>query len=411
MSRNILICIGAIILAALVVWVGVSVNVQAAEKKEPIRIGVTVEQTGPLGVHGKPLIRGIEACVHKVNKEGGVLGRPVEAIILDDKSSPAEAIKNVRDLIYTRKVDFIVQGINSASSLGVSEVCRTAKIPVLCNGTTEAVTLEKGHRYVFRAIMSSTGQSYGAAWYIHKHWPDKKNFYIIAHDFEFGHRVSADFWRHMQKLNPSAVLVGESWVKLTEMDYSPHIAKLRGAKPEIALTVWAAASTFVKQAKPSGVYDEIQLVTSAWQLGELVSWPKADVPVGAILGGTPWYGINNPENTTFVNLMKELHNLAPTDCEYFSYISTMFGIEAVRKAGTTNKEKIVDALEGLTLNTPVGKVTIRPFDHQSTHAYYMGRVNWSDKYGYGIIENPERIPVEEVLPSKAQVEAARKATK
>ena len=411
MSRTSLICMTAVILSLGMVFVGVTATVQAATKAEPIKIGVTVEQTGPMGMHGKPLIRGVQAYIHRVNKSGGVLGRPVEAIILDDKSSPAEAIKNVRDLIYNNKVDFIVQGINSASSLGVSEICRTAKVPIFCNGTTEAVTTEKGHRYVFRAIMSSTGQSYGAAWYIHKHWPDRKKFYILAHDFEFGRRVSSDFWKHMQKLNPNATLVGDSWIKLTEMDYSPYIAKLRGAKPEIALTVLAAASTFVKQAVPAGVYKEMQVVTSAWQLGELVSWPKSDVPVGAILAGTPWYGINNPENTAFVGLIKELFNTTPVDCDYYTYISTMFGLEAVRKAGTTDKEKIVDALEGLTLDTPVGKVTLRDFDHQSTHAYYMGRVAWSDKYGYGIIENPEQIPAADVLPTKAEVEAARKAAK
>jgi branched-chain amino acid transport system substrate-binding protein len=209
-------------------------------------------------------------------------------------------------------------------------------------------------------------------------------------------------------LNPNAVLVGESFVKITETDYSPYIAKLKGAKPDIAFTAWAAASSFVKQAKPAGVFDEIQVVNPAWVLGELVSWPKEDVPKGAILGGTPWYAINNPENAAFVDIIKNLFKLAPTDCEYFTYISTMFGLEAIKKAGTADKEKIVSVLEGLTLNTPVGKVTLRDFDHQSTYPFFLGRAAWSDQYGYGILENVERFSVEDALPTKAAVEAARK---
>lgn len=386
---------------------GVSYRTYSGRKKEPVRLGVTLDQTGPFGVHGEPLIRGITACIQRVNKTGGVLGRPVETIILDEKSSPEQAVKNARDLIYTKNVDLIIEGINSAACQAASEVCKSAKVPLLINGQPTPLT----HRYVFRAIATSAAQSYGCAWYINKYWPDKKKIYVLAHDYLFGRWVSGDFMKRLQKFNPNTVLIGESWVKVGETDYSPYIARLRSVKPDVAFTPWAAASTFVRQATPTGVFKEVQVITPSWVLGELMDWPKADIPEGMVMDGTPWYAIDTPENSAFVNMIKELYNRPPNSCEYFGYVSTLFAIEAIKKAKTTNKEKIVDALEGLTLSTPVGPVTIRDFDHQSTYPYFLGRVTWSDKYGHGIIEGVERISAEKFLPTKAEVEAARKESK
>jgi branched-chain amino acid transport system substrate-binding protein len=343
-----------------------------------------------------------------VNKAGGILGRTVETIILDDASSPEQAIKNVRDLINTHKVDFIIQGASSASALGVSEVCRTAKVPVFSNSMSESVTKDKGHRYIFRAILNGTGQAYSAAWYARKNWSDKKKFYILAHDFEYGRRVSADFWKSMQKMDTKAVLAGESFVKVTEVDYSPFIAKLKGAKPEVVFTAWGSLSSFVKQATPTGVFKQIQFINPGWEIAELARLPKTDVPEGMISGGTPWYAINSPENTAFVNTITELYKVKPFSAEYFGYTSAMFGLEAIRMAKTTDKEKMIDTLEGLTLNTPAGKVTLRKIDHQSTYPFYLGRVAWSDKYGQAILENVEKVPVEEGFPTKEEIEQARK---
>lgn len=408
MKRKIMFGMAVLVIVAFGVLLGFTARASEKEKAEPIKIGMTANLTGAQGMHGQPVINGIKAYIHKVSKEGGVLGRSVELIVVDDKTSPADAVKNVRDFIHTHKVDFIIQAISSSCSLAVSEICRTAKVPAFCLGLTEAITMEKGHRYVFRPILSSTVQYYGAAQYIKKHWPDRKKFYIMAHDFEFGRRLSSDFWKYMQKMNPNAVLVGESYIKMTETDYSPYIAKLKGSKPEILFNAWGSATNFVKQAKHAGVYDEIQVVAPSWALNELVSWGKTDTPTGLILGGIPWYAIHSPENTAFVNLMKELYNVAPTEADYFGYLTAMFGLEAIKKARSTDKEKVVNALEGMTLSTPIGKVTIREFDHQSNSSHFLGRVAWSDKYGYGILENVERISADECLPGKAEVEAARK---
>lgn len=396
------------VLAVSMVLTGFTTNSSAQEKKESIKIGVTYEQTGFNGVQGRLFLRGIMAYVHKINKEGGILGKPVESIVIDDKSSPEQAVKNARDLIHAQKVDVIIQGINSASSLGVSQVGKAEKVPIFVNGTAEPIIMEKGHRYVFRMVFSSLAQSYGCAWYINKHWPDKKKIYIFGSDFVYGRTASADFLKYVNKFNPKAVVVGESWIKMGEIDYTSYIARLRSAKPDVAFTPIAASTTFWKQGKAAGLFDEVQVITPTWAINELVSLPKTDVPQGMVMDGTPWYWIDNPENTVFVNLIKELYKEPPTSCEYFGYINTMFVLEGIKKAQTTEKEKIVNALEGLTLNTPVGNVTIRQFDHQSTYPYYLGRVTWSDKYGYAILEEIERIRVEDSLPTQAEVEAARK---
>jgi branched-chain amino acid transport system substrate-binding protein len=398
--------VGVFALISLLAWVAV----REGSAAEPIKVGSTCELTGAQLVHATQLLKGIKTYIHKVNKEGGVLGRQVELVSLDDKSTPSEAVKNARDLIHTHKVDVIIQGMNSASSLGVSEVCRTAQVPVFINGTTEIATKDKGHRYVFRAIESSASPSYFGAKYINKHYPDKKKIYLIASDFEWGRRVSGDFWKYTQRFNPNATLVGESYVKIAETDYSPYIAKIKGVKPEVLFLGLTVTTPFLKLAKPVGLFRELAAISPGWNINEIVMLPKEDSPDGIVWGGTVYYAVDNPENRAFVQLTRELYNEYPYSMHYAGYMSAMFALEGMKKAGSTDKEKLVNALEGMMLSTPVGKVTLRDFDHQSTYPSFLGRVEWSDKNGYPMLENLDMFSTDEILPTKADVEAARKKT-
>jgi branched-chain amino acid transport system substrate-binding protein len=93
------------------------------------------------------------------------------------------------------------------------------------------------------------------------------------------------------------------------------------------------------------------------------------------------------------------------------YITFLSIFEAIRKAGGAETEKLVTAMEGLKVETPIGPITYRPFDHQSTMGAWVGTTKLDPKRGVGIMVNWEYVPGEKVLPSEAEVRKMREVSR
>jgi branched-chain amino acid transport system substrate-binding protein len=100
----------------------------------------------------------------------------------------------------------------------------------------------------------------------------------------------------------------------------------------------------------------------------------AEAPEG-LLGTNPYhyYFPDTAENKAFVESFKKAYNREPTAFALYGYLTGKFIAEAAKKAGSNDKEKIIDSLEGLTLNSPVGPVSIRKADHQIMMPMYFGK--------------------------------------
>ena len=399
-----------ILVLGMISLVGWGRTVIAAPATEPIKIGVTAEITGPLQVLGSGILRGIELGAERANNAGGILGRSVKVISLDDKTRPDEAVKNANYLIATEKVDVIMRGASSDSSLAVSALCKKEKVPMFAMGGSGEITMRQGHRYVFRATFNTITQSKGTAAYVYDKWPNMKKFFFIGHDYEFGRSLAKDFWEAMKRIDPNAESSGSVWPKLSETDYSNYIAAAMRAKPDIVFLALGRGTEFYKQGKPFGLYKMAKVITPAYFVDESFSWAKADIPEGVIFDGPPYYAIDNQLNKEFVNQFKQKYPKVapgPTPSDYFGYVGALFALEAMKRAGSTDKEKMIDALEGLSLDTPVGMVTIRAIDHQSTFPIYMGVLGWDDTLKHAALKNVERLSGEKFLPTAAEVKAAR----
>src|SRR6185312_6707036 len=93
----------------------------------PIRIGLIAELSGPLGFYGAETNRAAELVVKQINASGGLLGRPIELIARDSKTTVNEAVRHARDLLLTENVDFLLHSISSAECIGVSSIAKQAK--------------------------------------------------------------------------------------------------------------------------------------------------------------------------------------------------------------------------------------------------------------------------------------------
>lgn len=373
-----------------------------AAAKEPILVGFPMFLTGGGALFGQPAKVGAEMYVEEVNKKGGVLGRPIKLLVRDCKGTPDEATRVARELIAKENVQFLVGGLTAAQGLALSEVAKTEKILYIApiSKTTAMTEPGKLHPYVFRAAANTNTEGRSAAVFMAKHpW---KKVYTIGPDYEYGQMVTKAFVEWIKKIKPDVEIVGQGWPKLGEADYTPFITAALAKKPDAAFfSLWGGDFVnFSKQAKPYGFYEKVKVV-SAGEAGspETAIALKDDLPLGITTNAYDlFYYPDTPEHKAYVEKLK-----AYTKQEYApswaitGYIAMQFLVEAIKKAKSTDTMKVIKALEGLTINTPIGKQTMRAKDHQANRGQFWGTTAKVPEYPFPILRPVEYIPADNLM--------------
>jgi branched-chain amino acid transport system substrate-binding protein len=128
---------------------------------------------------------------------------------------------------------------------------------------------------------------------------------------------------------------------------------------------------------------------------------KGEAPEGWIVTGYPWYAITDPTHKAFVASYQKKWNDYPRIGSIVGYNAMLSVAAAIKKAGSTETEKMVNAMEGLDVNTPSGKIRFRKIDHQSTMGAWVGRTKL--KGGKGVMVNWSFKDGANYLPSDAEV--------
>ena len=374
----------------------------AASAQKPIKVGVPLPLSGPPALFGEPASKGAMMYVEELNAKGGVLGRKIELIVRDSKADANEAVRVARELILKDNVDFLMGTLTSAEGPAVSVVAKENKIVFIAPipKTDQLTAADKLHPYVFRVAANTTMEGRSAAEIVAK-WPVTK-VATIAFDYAYGQDVTKSFVDHLKKIKPSAQIVDQQWPKLGEQDYNPFINAQMAKKPEaIVSSIWGGFFvTYSKQAKALGMFDAVKY--NFIGLGEAGS-PEttksmgADYPVG-IWGNSYdafYWGETAAHREYTEKLAKYLKDEYPSSWAVQGYIGMQFLAEAIKKAGSTDSDKVSKALLGLTIDTPVGKQTIREKDHQANRGQLYGKTVKDPKFPFPIMK-----PVEYVDPTK-----------
>jgi branched-chain amino acid transport system substrate-binding protein len=374
----------------------------AAEAQKPIKVGFPMILSGPGALFGEPATKGAQMYVDEVNAAGGVLGRKIELLPRDTKGNADEAVRVSRELILKENVDFLVGTLTSAEGPAVSVVAKENKVVFIAPipKTDQLTAPDKLHPYVFRVAANTTMEGRSAAEIVAK-WPTTK-IATISPDYAYGQDVTKSFVEHLKKIKPSVQIVDQQWPKLGEPDYTPFINAQMAKKPDAVFSsLWGGHFVnFAKQAKPLGYFDALKYnfigVGEAGSPESTKSMGK-DYPVG-IWGNTydAFYWGETPAHRDYVaRLSKYLKDEYPSSWAIQGWIGMAFLTEAIKKAGATDSDKVSKALLGLTIDTPIGKQTIREKDHQANRGQLYGRTVMDPKYPFAILK-----PVEYVDPTK-----------
>jgi branched-chain amino acid transport system substrate-binding protein len=375
----------------------------------PIKVGIVDTYTGPATTYTYDVRDAFKLAVDEVNAKGGVVGRKIEFTTRDDKFKVDLALSMAKELVMNEKVDILMGTINSAGGLAVSEYCKTEKIPFLVTfSKSEKVTGEKGHRYVFSITENTAMIGKAAAVGLAKR-PFVK-YWIAGDDYEYGHALADGVWGNLKKIKPNVELLGQSWWKVGEPELTPYLTAIAAAKPDAVIFATGGASMVnaMKAAKATGFAEKIPMfLHTATELSTLAPL-GLDAPE-KILGTSNYhfYYPDNPKNKAFVKAFKEAYKREPKVGALYGYITAHFIIQGLAKAGKMDPEKLIDALEGMKVDTPVGEVEMRAFDHQAMLPMFMGVTKKSPDYPFLIASDIITIPAKDVMPSVEEIKKAR----
>jgi branched-chain amino acid transport system substrate-binding protein len=376
----------------------------------PITIGLIAEQSGPLGFYGQETTRAANIMVEQINASGGLLGRPVKLIIRDSKTTVNEAVRHARDLLVTENVDFLFHGINSAECVAVGNIAKQYKKVMFSNCANDDYTGKSGGKYLFRIPnITARTQGYAGAEYIRQKLPDAGNrYYVIAHDFAFGRNTVDNFKQRIKQLNPKAEFVGEAWPKLNEASYAAFITAMIDAKPDVVFYSWGFGIPFWQQSGPFDLLKKFPMVSSYWGgSDDLQALPKEAIPTGAVMGGFPWYAIEDATNTTFVDAYRKAHGKPPFTAAYMMVLSMQGFRAGIEKAKSVDPDAVIAALEGLEFDSVVGRIAIRPFDHQGTTPLWTGKAAWDESRKTGVLTEIVKLPTAAFLPTEEEIRQMR----
>jgi branched-chain amino acid transport system substrate-binding protein len=355
-----------------------------------------------------PYKKGWELAVEEVNNAGGVLGKKIQVVSRDDNGNPGDAVRVAEELVSREGVSVLAGTFLSNTGLAVTDYAKQKKIFFLAaEPLTDKITWGNGNRYTFRLRPSTYMQV--AMLVPEAAALKKKRWALVYPNYEYGQSAVATFKTMLKKLQPDVEFVAEQATPLGRIDGGPVTQALADAKPDAIFNVLFGAdlAKFVREGNTRGLFKDRPVVSLLTGEPEYIEPLKAEAPVGWIVTGYPYYGIQTDEHKKFFLAYFRKYNEYPRLGSVVGYSTVWSLAEGIKKAKSTDTEKLIAAFKGMTLTTPLGKVTYRALDHQSTMGAYLGKTKLEgDK---GVMTDYRYLDGAKYQPSDEEVKKLRPA--
>ncbi len=365
--------------------------------QDSIKLGFVADATGVGESWFRSQKAGIDFFIEEINAKGGVLGKKLELIIRDSALKPDLGEALAEELIVKEKCDFLIGPTSSGVAMRVTQVAkRHRKIVVLHTSNSEALTTTAFQPYMLQVVPNTGIESRGLAqFFVFRGY---KRFSYLGPDYEYARNWWSNFKTYLAEHKPDVQIVSEQWIPLGETDYTKNIPIIVSDEPEIVVTnLWGDSLVkFIRQIKPTGLLDKAS-VTSLFDLDMLRSIGM-EMPVG-ILGYArcPFYGVRHRRMQEFADKFHVRYGEWPADWAAMAYDGLIALTEAIKKAGSTDSDQVVKALDGLYFSSLRGDRFIRAEDHMADVGVYIGWTAKDPKYaGHLILTNVTQVPADTV---------------
>ena len=338
---------------------------------DDIKIAGIHDASGGLDIYGRPMIDVLTLAVEEANAAGGLLGRQLKLINYDPQSNIQYYTQYATEAATKEKVAVVHAGITSASREAIRPVLKRFNTlyfyntqyeggvcdrNCFCTGSTPAQTVEKLIPYAMKKF-------------------NVKKIYVLAADYNYGQITSK--WVKKYTQDNGGTIVQTDFFPLDVTDFGPTIKKIQAAKPDIVMSVLVGGShiSFYRQWAAAGMKKQIPMASTTFGVGNEHVVTNPEEHNGILAAYAYFQEVKSPANAEFIKRYYQRfgEKAAPlTELAMMTYHGFNLWAAAVKKAGTVDRMKVIDALEGnMSFTGPGGKTTIDPATHHAVLDVYL----------------------------------------
>ena len=327
-----------------------------AQSADPIKIGFITELSGSWSFFGTSCTAGMKLAEKEINAAGGVLNRPLQFLVTDNQTNPAQAAAAVRSADVQDKVLAVSGPTSSDNALALYGYAEQNKLPFVVPVAAFPQLTKPGTKYTFRFEPSAVGWGYSIAKYIEKTKPHAKVAFLYS-DFALMRAIDAGLKYQADK--SGLKMVADVAFPQGSNDATVQAAQVIAADPDYVVVAGAGGfdNTITNQLLDLGVKPE-QIIHPYGITTQVIGWGKRSV--GSIYGTFFDHDLPAlpPEGKKFVETMTAELGRPPSYSESFCYSVPYVIKEALAKAGSADREKFRDALSQLKTKDPTSGVPV-----------------------------------------------------
>jgi branched-chain amino acid transport system substrate-binding protein len=361
---------------------------------QDLKIALIAGKTGPLEAYAKQTETGFMMGLEYLTK--GTMtwdGRKIVVSVKDDQLKPDLARSLLEQAYSDEKVDIAVGTTSSAAALAMLPIAQDyKKVLIVEPAVADAITGDKWNRYIFRTGRNSTQDAYAAA----AAFPKSGDVFVatLAQDYAFGRDGIAALKAALAAIRPNVKVVSEEYAPQTTTDFTAYAQRLFDAlkdKPgrRVIPIIWAGPHPLPKIAALDPKRYNIEVAPGGNILPVMQLYKDYPGIEGAI-----YYYWAFPQNEMNKWLVTEHQKRFKTPPDFFTaggFAVAAAVLASVRAAKSTDTEALIKAMEGLSFDTPKGKMTFRKEDHQAMQEMYHFKVK-SNAAGFDLLDLVATIP-------------------
>ncbi|MGC2415577.1 MAG: ABC transporter substrate-binding protein, partial [Stellaceae bacterium] len=367
-----------------------------ATAAEPIKIGMPMALTGPLGSVGQQLKRGGEAWAKAQNAKGGLLGRQIQLLIEDTAGNPADCVRKAQEMVER-------DGCNIFTGITLSSEA-LAVVPKLDEWKAIFVSSDNGDGKLtagalvpnfFRANISAPMGARAVSLYLRQAKFEK--YYAIGMDYAWGHSSVGVFESEIKHAKKN--YVGSVFSPIGTKDFSTYITKIRESGADALYIVMAGDdfNAFLGQAAQYKLPEKVQMLTEQMELSLLRA--VGDAALG-LVGSTRYcFTLDNPKNKEFVALWQKEHGNVPDTFEGEQWQALQVLAAGIEMAKGTETKALREMLEMVTIDDIKGHVAMRKCDHQAVQGGFMVKAVKKEGVAHPVPEIIASYPGDKTTPA------------
>lgn len=325
-----------------------------AVAQEPIKIGVNTPVSGVVAVASEREMQGVNLAVEEINAAGGVLGRPLQTIVVDNRCNPSEAV-NAANRLIEEKVVAIIGAHCSSATLAIMPVVQTAKIPLL-GGIASSPKISElsgvgGNEWTFRSNPSDYDMMKALVSYLTKN-KVFTNIAVIGEDTDFG-RGGAEAFASIAQ-GTDLKIISTDFLPQGTPDLTSVLTRVSRSKPD-AIAVFITGSDQVNMVRTSMQMGLSIPFTGRIELGgENTQFITAGGLEGSISAWSYSTEVDSPQNKAFNSKIQEKHGLPAQLQTWAGYDNMRLIAQAIQEAGEADPVKVRDAMAKIKFQTVLG---------------------------------------------------------